>query len=524
MDQQQPPNPTLQVAAKSFEDLVDTESGKANSDDKLQPLQDNFGYVQEMPRNRSMASILFLAVAIAAIPYGLSTTIIYPLTNGGPSAVIWGWVFMACVTQAVAISLAEICSRYPVAGGAYYWSYMLSPPKYARIYSYICGWVYLVGNWTVTLAVNFGTTQLFLAGLNILYPDFVANQWQTVLTFWALTIVTTLISCIPGKYLKYIDHGCFVWTVAGLITILVALSVRADAGRRTAAWVFGYFNNDGSGWPKGWSFFVGLLMGGYTLSSTAMISSMCEEVTDPEVVVPKAMIANIPLSFGTGLIFLLPLLFVMPDITTVLEWPTGQPVPAILQLAMGYPAGAFGLFFILFLIGIFSGIGCTTAASRLTWAFARDNAIPFSGIFKIVNKKLELPLNAILFSTAVQMVLGCVYFGSSAAFNAFSSVSVICLGCSNLVPITISFFEGRNAIADARFNMGKIGAFCNVVAILWFSFAIPLFCFPTTTPPTVDEMNYSSVVFAGFVAIAVIYYYAQGRRTFTGPPTQHYKD
>lgn len=160
----------------------------------------------------------------------------------------------------------------------------------------------------------------------------------------------------------------------------------------------------------------------------------------------------------------------------------------------------------------------------MTWAFARDNAIPFSGIFKVVNKKLELPLNAILFSTAVQMVLGCVYFGSSAAFNAFSSVSVICLGCSNLVPITISFFEGRNAIADARFNMGKIGAFCNVVAILWFSFAIPLFCFPTTTPPTVDEMNYSSVVFAGFVAIAVIYYYAQGRRTFTGPPTQHYKD
>ena len=122
------------------------------------------------------------------------------------------------------------------------------------------------------------------------------------------------------------------------------------------------------------------------------------------------------------------------------------------------------------------------------------------------------------------MVLGCVYFGSTAAFAAFSSVSVICLGCSNLVPIAISLFEGRNSVADAKFNVGKLGGVCNVVSVAWFSFAIPLFCFPTTAPPTLDSMNYASVVFAGFLAISAIYYVAYGRKKFTGPPTCHFKE
>ena len=218
MDKHQSSNPPLQViippgsVGNNVNDVQSIKSQKSQKSPVLKidksdlQFENSFGYTQEMPRNRSLASVLFLAVAIAGVPYGLSTTISYPLTaTGGSAGVIWGWVCMAVITQCVAISLAEICSRYPVAGGAYYWSYMLSPPRFAKINSYICGWVSLVGNWTVTLAVNFGTTQIFLGAINIFYPDFIANNWQTVLTFWCLTILITLISCIPGKYLKYID-------------------------------------------------------------------------------------------------------------------------------------------------------------------------------------------------------------------------------------------------------------------------------------------------------------------------------
>ena len=300
---------------------------------------------------------------------------------------------------------------------------------------------------------------------------------------------------------------------------MIALSVQAKAGRRSARWVFGGFDSSGSGWPPGWSFFIGLLQGAYTLSSTGMVASMCEEVREPEVMVPKAIIANISLSFGTGLIYLLPIMFTMPDIQTVLNDGTGQPIPVIFHLVMGYESGAFGLFFIIFLIGIFSGIGCTTAASRLTWAFARDNAIPFSNTFKKVNKKTDVPINAVILSTGIQMLLGCVYFGSSAAFSAFSSVSVICLGCSYGIPILISFLDRRNSISNAKFNLGKFGSVCNMVAIAWFAIAMPLFCFPTTTPTNLDSMNYASIVFVGFVFISGVYYVVHGRKTYAGPPS-----
>lgn len=37
---------------------------------------------------------------------------------------IWGWVGISLFSLAVAYSLAEMCSEYPVAGGQYSWVYV----------------------------------------------------------------------------------------------------------------------------------------------------------------------------------------------------------------------------------------------------------------------------------------------------------------------------------------------------------------------------------------------------------------
>jgi amino acid transporter len=68
----------------------------------------------------------------------------------------WGWVIMSLITICIAVSLGEIASRYPVAGGVYYWSFMLSPPKIAPLVSWIVGWLSVIGNIIVTLTANFG--------------------------------------------------------------------------------------------------------------------------------------------------------------------------------------------------------------------------------------------------------------------------------------------------------------------------------------------------------------------------------
>lgn len=192
---------------------------------------------------------------------------------------------------------------------------------------------------------------------------------------------------------------------------------------------------------------------------------MCEEVKNPAIQVPKAMVATIFINTFAGLLFLIPLMFVLPDLQSLTGLVDFQPVPPILKSAMGSSGGAIGLLVPIMVLGIMCGIGCTTASSRCTWAFARDGAIPGSKLWMKINPKLDVPFNAMMLSMVVQILLGVIYFGSAAAYNAFSGVGVICLTASYATPIAISLFTGRKQVRTGRFYLGRLGIFCNVVAI-----------------------------------------------------------
>jgi amino acid transporter len=111
---------------------------------------------------------------------------------------------------------------------------------------------------TVTLSINFGGAQLILSAISIFNEDFVANEWQTVLCFWAVMIVCALVNAFGSRYLDIINKLCIYWTGASVIIILVTLLATADK-RRSAEFVFSEYDASKSGWPSGWSFFVGLL-------------------------------------------------------------------------------------------------------------------------------------------------------------------------------------------------------------------------------------------------------------------------
>lgn len=131
---------------------MDTRRG-SSSRDADQALA-HFGYKSELPRNLGMMSILGLSFAIMAVPFGLSTTFYITLTNGQSVTILYGWILVSLISLCIAASLAEICAVFPVAGGVYYWSAMLSSPEWAPLVSFVDGWLTLVGNWTVTLSVR----------------------------------------------------------------------------------------------------------------------------------------------------------------------------------------------------------------------------------------------------------------------------------------------------------------------------------------------------------------------------------
>ncbi|KAK5655201.1 hypothetical protein OQA88_6100 [Cercophora sp. LCS_1] len=504
---------------------VGVRGGEVNNDaESADELLEALGYKAELVRTRSTWHVAFMSFVLASIPYGLATTLYYPLQGGGPAVVIWGWVLVSLIILCVAASLGEITSVYPTAGGVYYQTFMLAPPSIRRISAYICGWLYVVGNITITLAVQFGTTLFFVACVNVFESEpgvgvWQAETYQIFLTFVGVTVLCNLISIFGNRWLHHLDTFAIFWTFAGLIAILVTILAVAKEGRRSASFAFGDFEPT-SGWPAGWSFMVGLLHAGYATSSTGMIISMTEEVEHPSTQVPKAMVMTIVINMIGGLLFLVPLMFVLPDVAMLVALPSGQPVPTILKSAVGSSGGAIGLLLPIMVLAILCGTACTTAASRCTWAFSRDGAIPGSKWWSKVHPTLDLPLNAMMLSMAIQLVLGLIYFGSSTAFNAFSGVGVIALTLSYVVPIIMSMLEGRRQMAGAKFPLGKLGWFCNGIAAAWSCLALPLFCMPAYIPVTAATVNYAPVVFVGFVVIASAWYFAWGHKNYRGPPTE----
>lgn len=192
---------------------------------------------------------------------------------------------------------------------------------------------------------------------------------------------------------------------------------------------------------------------------------MCEEVQYPATQVPKALVGTVALNTIMGLVFLIPLVFVLPNQADLFALLSGQPVPTIIRDAVGSSGAAIGLLIPLLVLGLICGIGCTTAASRATWAFSRDGAIPGFKLWKVVNRKLDVPLNAMMLSMVVQLILGLIYFGAPVAFNAFSGVGVICLTLSYAIPILISLIRGRSQVKEGQFHLGALGMFCNIVAV-----------------------------------------------------------
>ncbi|KAI0007315.1 amino acid transporter [Xylariaceae sp. FL0662B] len=482
----------------------------------------SLGYTPELSRNRSTLQVAFMSFVLASIPYGLATTLSYPIIGGGPVNIIWGWVAVSLIIICVAASLGEITSVYPTAGGVYYQTFMLAPPRWRRIAAWVCGWLYVVGNVTITLAVNFGTTLFLVACVNVFEDGqgegvLAGDPYQVFLIFLGITLLCNAVSSLGNRWLPILDTFAVFWTFAGVIAIIICVLVIAKEGRRDANWVFTHFEAN-SGWTLGWSFMVGLLHAAYATSSTGMIISMCEEVRAPATQVPKAMVLTVCLNTIAGLLFMIPLVFVLPEIQDLIL--LAQPVPTIIKSAVGNAGGAFGLLIPLLVLAAICGIGCTTASSRCIYAFARDGAIPGSRMWKEVNPKLDVPLNAMMLSMVVQIVLGVIYFGSSVAFSAFSGVGVIALTAAYATPIVINMIDGRQAVRDASFNLGPLGWFCNIVATSWSLLVIPLFCMPTSVPvldPTL--MNYASVVFVGFTVISLAWYLAWGRKHYKGPPT-----
>ena len=94
-----------------------------------------------------------------------------------------------------------------------------------------------------------------------------------------------------------------------------------------------------------------------------------------------AVVINTILALG----FLITVLFCIGDVTAAVSTPTGFPIIQILYQATESKAGATVIVCMILFSTMIALFGVFASVSRLTWAFARDNGLPFSEFFARVS-------------------------------------------------------------------------------------------------------------------------------------------
>src|SRR5256712_10571818 len=99
------------------------------------------GYAQDLRRGMSGFSNFAISFTIISILSGTLTLYSTGINYGGPVEEAWGWPIVSVFVVIVGLGMAEIASKYPTAGGLYYWASKMGGPAWG----WFTGWFNLIG-------------------------------------------------------------------------------------------------------------------------------------------------------------------------------------------------------------------------------------------------------------------------------------------------------------------------------------------------------------------------------------------
>ena len=129
------------------------------------------GYTQEMKRNYTWFSLLGVGFSLTNSWWGISAALITGINSGGPVQIVYGLILLVLISTCVGISLSELASAFPNAGGQYFWANELAPKRYANFASYLTGWFAWAGSIFTSASVALGTASAAVGCWQLSHPD-----------------------------------------------------------------------------------------------------------------------------------------------------------------------------------------------------------------------------------------------------------------------------------------------------------------------------------------------------------------
>ncbi|KAJ5109796.1 Amino acid/polyamine transporter I [Penicillium argentinense] len=480
-------------------------------------LEAALGHKQELVRNFGLWSVTSLGIVIANSWAATGGTIVTALMNGGPMALLYGLMLVGVFYTAISASLAELASSMPSAGGVYYWSTVLNG-KHGRAAGFFTGYLnacaWLLSASSMSSMLGNEAVAMYL----LRHSDVAWKPWQVFIVFQLVNWTCCAIVCLGNRFIPLINRIALILSMCGLFATVVVLAAMPKTHASSSQIWTQYYNMTG-GWSDGVCFMTGLLNAAFAVGVPDCISHLSEEVPKPETKVPQGIMLQMLTAFTTSFLYLIALFYSIQDLDAVFDTSIGYfPTAEIYRQATGSITGAIGLIAVLFLATFPTLIGTFVTGGRMWWSLARDNATPFASYFAQVHPTLNSPVRATVAMSAMVTCLGCIYVGSTTAFQALISSFIVLSTLSYFGAICPHVLTGRRNIVPGPFYMGKhLGMAVNIVSLLYILVTVIFFCFPLVMPATVQNMNYTSVITVGLMTLTALWWFVRGKSEYRCP-------
>lgn len=493
---------------------------------ELQTLLDDarlniLGYKQELNRSVGLWGAFSLSfLALGSLPGWFIAINDGLLQFGGPASMFWGTVIVSIFTISMGVSMAEIASSYPTAGGVYYWTYRLAAPKYRLFSAWVVGYFAVLSQWSTIATTAFLASELIQALIVIATNAYVITPAKTAAIYWLLLVINAVLATFP-KALNFITRAGVLWYVIGGVGISIAILAAAPE-LQSASFVFTQVTS-GFGWSDnllGWCFVLSTVQNVFANCGWDGSSHIAEETKGAAKNTPKAIIYA---CIGTALLSLLSViafLFTAVDVEAIVN--SELPIALLVYNATRQSDVAVVLIFIIEIVGLWlSMLAVLVANSRMVYALSRDGVLPFSERLQRISRRAKIPVGALWTSTFIMALVILPVFGSQNASLFLVSASSTCSYISYAIPIFCAVVN-RERLEPGPFHLGnRLGRIVGSINCVWAFTIIILTLVPLKVPVTAANMNYASVMLCAFGAIIAGLWLVRGRSTFEGPKTRN---
>ena len=482
------------------------------------------GYAQELSRSMSKFSNFAISFSIICILSGGINSFAQAISSVGGAGAGIGWIVGCILSGMFALSMAQVASAFPTAGGLYHWASILG----GRFWGWLTAWLNLLGLITVLGAINIGTAYFFAGtfGPSMTFlgeGGFTGTDGQVVGFVALITIIQAIFNHIGIKattFLTDISGYIIFVTTAVLVVACLYFAPAIDISR---LWTFTNYSGEAGGnvFPQSdniwYLFLLCLLLPVYTITGYDASAHTSEETKNAAMSVPKGIVSAVLWSSLIGWIMISAITLAIPDMNAAAAQGWGMFFATINAIM---PAGlATVLYLGIFIAQLLCGLATVTSASRMLFAFSRDDGMPIgSKALASVSPKFRTPVTAIWTATVlcilyVVLALSIKVAGTSIYVIVVNSTLVF-LFLSFTIPLVAAMFSygtakwpnpGPWALSAGVYKLVTVLSVVGMAVILFIAVA----------PPN-ERVLY---VVLGFIALALILWVTVENRRFEGPPT-----